>query len=203
MVAVACGTAGWPGDLFRVRSPPRLGSRASRQARPQCLRCCPGSTVTALGRPPYRAREGHGQHLQLRSLVSDPDDRNADHLGLDAARRAVEPPVTIGRERPNGFKSIRSSRVTAAAALAFRHSGVARQLRFISRISRARAGDASGSPRSRLALRSAGARTIRARACSMVRTLSQVRLTVTRSRNRWHMRGHPWYPLPRVGAGLC
>ena len=121
MVAVACGTAGWPGDLFRVSSPPRLGSRApSQAAMPAVLS---GSTVTALGRPPYRAREGHGQHLQLRSLVSDPDDRNADHLGLDAARRAFEPPVTVGRERPNGFKSIRSSRVTAAAALAFRHSG--------------------------------------------------------------------------------
>jgi hypothetical protein len=43
-----------------------------RQARSRCLRCCPGITVTALGRPPHRAREGHGQHLQIHSLVSNP-----------------------------------------------------------------------------------------------------------------------------------
>ncbi len=30
-----------------------------RQARSRCLRCCPGVTVTILGRPPYRARGGH------------------------------------------------------------------------------------------------------------------------------------------------
>lgn len=52
-----------------------------------------------------RAREGHGQHLQIRSLVSDPDDRHADHLRLGAALRAVEPPGDDRpRERPNGFK---------------------------------------------------------------------------------------------------
>ena len=51
-----------------------------------------GVTVTTLGRPPHRAREGHGQHFQIRSLVSNPDDRHADHLGLDATLRVVEPP---------------------------------------------------------------------------------------------------------------
>ena len=30
-----------------------------RQARSRCLRCCPGMTVTALGRPPHRAHGGH------------------------------------------------------------------------------------------------------------------------------------------------
>jgi len=49
-------------------------------------------TVTTLGLPPRRAREGHGEHLQIRSLVSEPDARHADHLGLGAALRAVEPP---------------------------------------------------------------------------------------------------------------
>jgi hypothetical protein len=68
-----------------------------RQARSRCLRCCPGVTVTTLGRPPHRACEGHGQHLQIHSFVSDPDDRHADHLGLDAALRAVEQP---GDDRP-------------------------------------------------------------------------------------------------------
>ena len=76
-----------------------------RQARSRCLRCYPGMTVTTLGRPPHRAREGHGQHLQIRNLVSDLDDRHADHLGLGATLRVVEPPGDDRpRERPNGFQ---------------------------------------------------------------------------------------------------
>jgi hypothetical protein len=31
-----------------------------RQGRRRCLWCCPGLTVMTLGRPPHRAREGHG-----------------------------------------------------------------------------------------------------------------------------------------------
>jgi len=31
-----------------------------RQARSRCPQCCPGVTVTALGRPSHRARGGHG-----------------------------------------------------------------------------------------------------------------------------------------------
>jgi hypothetical protein len=68
-----------------------------RQAWLRCLRCCPGVTVTTLGRPSHRARSGHGQYLQIRSLVSDPDDPDADLPGPDAALRAVEP---LGDDRP-------------------------------------------------------------------------------------------------------
>jgi len=68
--------------------------------------------VTALGRPPHRAREGHGQHLQIRSLVSDPDDRRADYLGLDAALRAVEP-------LPAGTLAMLAPRPAAGPTLAF------------------------------------------------------------------------------------
>ena len=71
------------------------GSPNVRQARPRCLRCCPGVTITTPGRPPHRAREGHGQHLQIHSLGSDSDDTDADHTGLVSALRAVEPLVTI------------------------------------------------------------------------------------------------------------
>lgn len=91
-----------------------------RQARPRCLRCCPGVTVTTLGRPPHRAREGHGQHLQIGSLVSNPDDRHADHLGLDATLRAVEP---LGDDRRVNalmvFKSVRGSQVTLGCYMRF------------------------------------------------------------------------------------
>lgn len=39
--------------------------------------------------PPSRvARIWHGQRRQVHSLVSDPDDRHGDHLGLDAALRS-------------------------------------------------------------------------------------------------------------------
>jgi len=31
-----------------------------RQARSRCLQCCPGVTVVSFGRPPHRARGGHG-----------------------------------------------------------------------------------------------------------------------------------------------
>ena len=68
-----------------------------RQARSRCLRCCPGLTVITLSRPSHRARGGHGQNLQIRSLVSEPDDTDADLMGPDAALRAVEPP---GDDRP-------------------------------------------------------------------------------------------------------
>jgi len=82
-----------------------------RQARSRCLRCCPVMTVTTLGRPPHRAREGHGQHLQIRSLVSGPDNRHADHLGLGAALRSSSRLVTIGRVNAlMVFKSVRGSR---------------------------------------------------------------------------------------------
>ena len=72
-------------------------------------------TVTTLGRPPHRAREGHGQHLQIRSLVSNPDDRHADHLGLDATLRVVEPPSDDRRLNAlMVFKNIRDPLVAAA-----------------------------------------------------------------------------------------
>src|SRR5262249_32751999 len=61
--------------------------------------------VTDRSAPPRVACMWHGQHLPVHRLVSDPDDRNADHLGLDAALRAVEP---LGddrpRERTNGLQ---------------------------------------------------------------------------------------------------
>jgi hypothetical protein len=47
-------------DLFRVASGLLRDSAHLHQARSRCLRRCPGVTVTALGRPPHRAREGHG-----------------------------------------------------------------------------------------------------------------------------------------------
>ena len=91
-----------------------------RHARPRCLRCCPGVTVTTLGRPPHRAREGHGQHLHIRSLVSNPDDRHADHLGLDATLRAVEPPGDDRRVNAlMVFKRMRDSPFVAASTWTF------------------------------------------------------------------------------------
>ena len=85
-----------------------MSSAHVRQARSRCLRRCPGVTVTTLGRSPLRAREGHGQHLQIHSFVSDRDDRYVGHLGLDTALRAVEPPGDDRpRGRPNGFKNVR------------------------------------------------------------------------------------------------
>jgi hypothetical protein len=107
LVAVACGicVARLAGLVTSSVSGLLRDSAHVRQARSRCLRCCPGMTVTTLGRPPHRAREGHGQHLQIRSLVSDPEDRHADHLGLGAALRAVEPPGDDRpRERPNVFQ---------------------------------------------------------------------------------------------------
>ena len=54
--------------------------------------------------PPSRvAPMWHGQHLQIRNLVSDPDDTDADLPGPDAALRAVEP-LDDDRPRPNGFQ---------------------------------------------------------------------------------------------------
>jgi hypothetical protein len=48
---------------------------------------------------------GAAQHLQFRSLMSDPDDTHADPPGLDAALRVVEPPVDDRpHEHPNGFQ---------------------------------------------------------------------------------------------------
>ena len=158
--------------------------------------------MTALGRPPQRAREGHGQHLRLRSLVSDPDDRNADHLGLDAARRAVEPSVTIGRV--NALMVSRASAVHALLPLLPWLSGIRGWL--VSQDpSREYPEPGLGMPPVRLGLAwpcDQAARTIMARACSMVRTSSQVRLPVTRSRNRWLMRGHLRYPLPASRGGV-
>jgi hypothetical protein len=52
--------------------------------------------MTAIGRPPDRAREGHGQHLGIPRLKSDVDDRDAGYLGLQHCG-AVKPLVTIGR----------------------------------------------------------------------------------------------------------
>jgi len=63
--------------------------------------------VTTPGRPSDRAREGHGQHPHIHSLVNDPDERHADHLGLDAVLRAVELPGDARpRERPDGFQEL-------------------------------------------------------------------------------------------------
>ena len=112
-VTLACGLGLWVVGLDGLE--PVTSSVSSlltdlahmRQGRPRCLRCSPGVTVTTLGRPPHRAREGHGQHLQIHSFVSDPDDRHADHLGLDVALRAVEPPGDDrARECPNGFQEL-------------------------------------------------------------------------------------------------
>ncbi len=116
-------------DRFRqVSSTTRL--TCVKPARPRCLRCCPGVTVTTLGRPPHRAREGHGQHLQIHSLVSDPDDRHVDHLGLHAALRAVEPPDgDRPRERPNGFQERRWFTTRHRCYLPRRHSGMACEAR--------------------------------------------------------------------------
>ncbi len=56
-----------------------------RQAWLRCLRCCPGVAVTILGLPSHRARGGYGQHLQICSLMSNPDDTDADLPDPDAA----------------------------------------------------------------------------------------------------------------------
>jgi hypothetical protein len=42
-----------------------------RQARSRSLRCYPEVALITFDRPPHRARGGHGQHLQIRSPVSD------------------------------------------------------------------------------------------------------------------------------------
>ena len=79
-----------------------------------------GVTVTTLGRPPHRAREGHGQHFQIRSLVSNPDDRHADHLGLDATLRPVEPPGDDRRVNAlMVFKAVRGSVFTGTVTWVF------------------------------------------------------------------------------------
>jgi hypothetical protein len=76
-------------------------------------------TGTTRGRPPHRAREGHGQHLQIRSLVSDPDDRHVDHLGRVQRFGVSSRPVTIGRLKAlMVFKSIRDSLCATAATWA-------------------------------------------------------------------------------------
>ncbi len=122
---------GWTLRLPKTSSVGLLRNSADvRQARSRCLRCCPGVTETALGRPPHRAREGHGQHLQIHSLVSDPDDRHADHLGLDAALRAVEPPGDDRpRERTNGFQERRWFTIRRRCYLRCWRSRLARQAR--------------------------------------------------------------------------
>jgi len=65
----------------------------------------------------------------LTQLVSDPDTRQADHLGLDAALRTVELPSPSGRVNAlMVFKSIRGSRPATAATCVVRTRGwVARQ----------------------------------------------------------------------------
>ena len=56
----------------------------------------------------------------LTQLVSDPGTRQADHLGLDAALRAVELPSPSGRVNAlMVFKSVCGSRSTAAATCVF------------------------------------------------------------------------------------
>jgi hypothetical protein len=88
----------------------RVFLRSPALSRSRCLLCCPGVTVTALGRPPDRAREGHGQHLGIPSLKSNLDDRDAGYLDLQHFG-AVEPLVTIGRVNAlMVFKSIPGSR---------------------------------------------------------------------------------------------
>lgn len=88
-----------------MRSPPRLGSRASSQAAmPVVLsgsdRDNPRPTTSS-------GTRGHGQHLQSRSVVSDPDNRHVDHLGPDATLRAVEPSGDYRpRQRLMIFKSV-------------------------------------------------------------------------------------------------
>jgi hypothetical protein len=83
LAVVPRGTAGRPSDLSRVRSPPRLGSRASSQvAMPAVLSGSTRDSPRPATSPDMRGT--HGQHLPILSLVGDPDDRRADHLGLDA-----------------------------------------------------------------------------------------------------------------------
>jgi hypothetical protein len=65
--------------------------------------------VTALGQPPDRARERHGQHLGIPSLKCNLDDRDVGYLDLQYLG-AVETLVTIGRVNAlMVFKSMRDS----------------------------------------------------------------------------------------------
>jgi hypothetical protein len=82
------------------------------------------------------AREGHGQHLQIRSLVSNPDDRHADHLGLDATLRPVEPPGDDRRVNAlMVFKAVRGSQSPRLLPALWR-PGMTRQPKTIPCISR-------------------------------------------------------------------
>lgn len=80
--------------------------------------------MTALGRPPDRAREGHGQHLGIPRLKSDLDDRDAGYLDLQHFG-TVEPLVTIGRVNAlMVFKSVRDLLSAAAPSWTFSMSVV-------------------------------------------------------------------------------
>jgi hypothetical protein len=80
--------------------------------------------VTALGRPPDRAREGHGQHLGIPRLKSNLDDRDAGYLDLQHCG-AVKPLVTIGRANALMVsKSVRDLLSAAAPSWTFSMSVV-------------------------------------------------------------------------------
>ncbi len=53
-----------------------------RQARSRCLRCCPGVTVVALGRPSHRARGGHDLQIRRCPCGRPSLSRSVRDLGL-------------------------------------------------------------------------------------------------------------------------
>jgi len=65
------------------------GPAHMREARSRCLRYCPGVTVVTRGRPPHRAREGHGL---LIGDLSDLDHPDADHPGPESIL-AIQAPM--------------------------------------------------------------------------------------------------------------
>ena len=107
MPCTSCTSAGTAGQ-----SP--LDTGPLLQGRILTLRCYPGVAVTILGRPSHRARSGHGQHLQIRSLASDPDDTDGDLRGPGAALQAVEP---LGDDRPRPISDHRPAPGISAVEL--------------------------------------------------------------------------------------
>jgi hypothetical protein len=73
---------GWVGGGMTASVSGLLGGPAHmREARSRCLRYCRGVTVVTRGRPPHRAREGHGL---LIGDLSDLDHPDADHPGPES-----------------------------------------------------------------------------------------------------------------------